>query len=608
MKRCFCRFSFLVACAVIAGNANGVDLSRVTITCQKDTPSIRWAAETLSNHLVRVCGSVFGGGVEFLIGASPNGVPAAANESRICVKGGKVYIWGDDSEDGRVVRRGTMSAVGGFLEDRLGVRWVWPGEDGMVFSAKKDVDLPEGWNWRYVQSLEQAVMRIGTAQGEVKVTGMSPESLRMNPEDARLFETNRALWTRMMRLREVISFPTGHAFSGWQMRYKKSHPEYLAQTDGKFRGMRKPAQKRWVKLCVSNRAVVDQIITNWVKAGTSEYLNVCPNDYNRGFCRCKECRKLDVFHYKGENLGHLTDRYVNFWNRITKAARAIRPDVKVVTYIYSLYRQPPVREKIAYPENMVFGVVPLHPDDFDSLIDGWKNVGMKRFFLRPNWLYNRAAPSRGLEKHYYDCLRRGIAAGAFGVLYDAMLIAPSVDLERYVLARATSDINIGFDAICDEYYSAYGVAANSVKRWHEQLRKWSERCLEDMRNMNLPEKADDSQYSALLVEHMPVVEVERELNALLNAKKVRSERLSPIEKRRLDRLILRVRHDVLSLRFMQSGEDIVKLRENGRALIEFRVKHKKDLCANTAKIIEADYGERRLWERLGFSSGKPVNL
>ena len=67
---------------------------------------------------------------------------------------------------------------------------------------------------------------------------------------------------------------------------------------------------------------------------------------------------------------HLTDRYLNFWNRITARARAIRPDVKVVTYIYSYYRHPPRRERIEYPDNMLFGLVPTMLDDYRA----WKGV------------------------------------------------------------------------------------------------------------------------------------------------------------------------------------------------------------------------------------------
>ena len=58
------------------------------------------------------------------------------------------------------------------------------------------------------------------------------------------------------------------------------------------------------------------------------------------------------------------DREPGHCCRLCVRARAIRPDVKVVSYIYSYYRHPPRRERIAYPENMVFGIVPLLMDDY----------------------------------------------------------------------------------------------------------------------------------------------------------------------------------------------------------------------------------------------------
>ena len=45
------------------------------------------------------------------------------------------------------------------------------------------------------------------------------------------------------------------------------------------------------------------------------------------------------------NADYLASPYYRAY--VTARARAIRPDVKVVTYIYSYYRHPPRREKIA---------------------------------------------------------------------------------------------------------------------------------------------------------------------------------------------------------------------------------------------------------------------
>lgn len=132
--------------------------------------------------------------------------------------------------------------------------------------------------------------------------------------------------------------------------------------------------KNRVKLCVSNEAVVDQIISDWQANGAKKYLNVCPNDGTPGFCRCPRCLALDERRENERFLDHLTDRYVNFWNRIAAKAVKIRPDVTLVTYAYSYYRFAPRREKIQYPENILLGLVPMLMEDNRRIMEeaeGW---------------------------------------------------------------------------------------------------------------------------------------------------------------------------------------------------------------------------------------------
>ena len=581
--------------------ASAVDLSRIQVSCGVDSREVRAAADVLTNHLSLVCGSVVGSeGVEFVLGVPPpGGKVAKRDESRVCVQGGKVYLWGDDSVlEGSQNRKGTMMAVSGFLEDRLGIHWVWPGLDGMVFKHARNIDLPEGWNWRYVPPFGMQTYRATSPNRFMRRSGITPVEFHRAPEDRTNMWRDCVQWVDMMRLQTRKIFPYRHAFIGWQRRFLKSHPDYLAKTGADQRGMR-PNQEEYVKLCVSNPKVVDQIVADWKMKGAPEYINICPNDYNRGFCLCPNCKKLDVEPYKGKPQGNLSDRYVNFWNRIVEKARAIRPDVKAVTYIYSLYKSPPIRERIAYPDNMVFGLVPLLTDDLQSHIMGWKTVGMKNFFLRPNWLNYRAATMRGLERVLYNSFKTAADAGALGFDFDNGLHAPQINLERYVAGRLLSFPGMSFEKICAEYYSAYGAAAPEVRRWHECLRTHSEATLEQLRHAvrgQVP-KADDSQYSNVFALSVPVDEMARYEMRLREARCKIAAKLSPIEMKRLDDLILRLVHDQLTRRFFESDDDERSLMEIGEDLLSFRLRHRDRLNYNWCDVISDDYTERALWKK-----------
>ena len=595
------RSAFVLAVIGCGSVVSAVDLSRVKVSLDADSQGVQEAVAVFTNHLAQVCGSVVGAeGVEFVLGVPPpDALPAARDESRICVQDGKVYLWGDDSKlEGSVFRKGTLMAVSCFLENRLGVRWVWPSKDGIVFKPMHDVDLPEGWSWRYVPPFGLQNFRTYGAWRLMRRNDATPEEFRCAPVDATNIWRECETWTHLLRLQTRNIFPYRHAFVDWQRKYLKTHPEYLALTGETQRGMR-PNQTQWVKLCVSNPKVVDRIIADWQAEGAPEYINICPNDYNRGFCLCSNCRKLDVVPYRGGAEGNLTDRYVNFWNRIIEKAVAVRSDVKAVTYVYSLYKEPPLREKVARPDNIIFGMVPLLTDDIEEHITRWKATGMKHFFLRPNWLCYRAATMRGLERVFYDSFKTAANAGALGFDFDNDVHAPQINLERYVIGRLLGAPDMSFEAICEEYYSAYGAAAPVVREWHECLRMRSENVLERMRKMTRGDvpKADDSQYSDSLAQAVPIDELAKYEMRLREARGHVAASLSPIETRLLEDRILRLAHDQLTSRFMQAKGDERSVKEIGADLLSFRRRHRHALNCNWNYIFADDFSERALWEK-----------
>ena len=312
---------FITICAVVvvcAAQSKDLDFSKIEVVrASTENKQQKLAADDLVKHLRLVCGSLpQAGGFRFVFGKpsdEPQPEPFTAHVRRL---GDAIWLWGDDESHGRMPCYGSSFAVSLFLEKALGVKWVKPGDDGIVWREGATPEIPDGWR------------RDWTCPNFVSIVR------KVDPE-----------WGRRLCYFDKRPFPYRHAFGGWQKKYLKDHPEYFGFSPYGRRGL-PDYHARLAKLCLSNPDVIDRIVENWKEAGTNEYLNACPNDGTPGYCFCPNCRALDA-DLPGENFYvNKTDRYFNFWNRLVAKAREVRPDVKVSTYIYSYYRFPPRREHI----------------------------------------------------------------------------------------------------------------------------------------------------------------------------------------------------------------------------------------------------------------------
>ena len=431
----------LAAAAAFPAFAGELDLSRIEVRrARKENPQQKVAADDLVRHLRLVCGSEESAGGFRFIFARPSDEPAAqpytAHAKRV---GGAIWFWGDDKGVRRFPCYGSSFAVSRFLETALGVRWVSPGDDGIVYREGVKAVLPDDWRWDWTYPNLTALMR-----------GIDRD------------------WGRRLCYFEKRPFPYRHAFTDWQRKYLKDHPDYFGLSPYGRRGVPDYHATR-AKLCLSNPAVIARILDDWKAAGTNAYINVCPNDGTPGYCFCPGCRALDA-DLPGEDFYvNKSDRYLNFWNRLVAAAREIRPDVKVATYIYSYYRFPPRRERIEFPDNMVFGYVPSLPDDFDGNLRAWLAAGMRHFFPRPNYLCYRDGVPRALERFLYDTYHACVAAGSCGFDYDGRY-RPILALEYYLVLRQTAFPELSFETICEEYYSQFGALAPVARAYYERVR------------------------------------------------------------------------------------------------------------------------------------------
>ena len=612
----------LAVCLATGGlQARIHDLTPAAIETPRNVSAeMRLAVDELKYHLKLVAGTEFvaDAPLTFVFARPSDATPLQPFESRYRIEGGKVWLWGDDGgarklwnwgdNRGSVSRKrhGTLFAVELFLERELGVRWLWPGEDGIDYRTRRTVDLPERLERSFVTPIDKSLIRNYPAQGSTArsraMNGFAPKPLRdLDDHYAQWSYDERNKWRLRHRLQDREYFRYGHAFTDWKRRFGKTHPEYLNwNAHRQERGYTGSQGDDRTKHCVSNEAVVDQIIADWLAAGTNRYLNVCENDSNF-FCECAGCRALDAPLPDEPAFDHVTDRYVNFWNRIARKARAIRPDVMLVAYAYSRYRKAPRRERVEHPDNMLFGFVPSIMDEAMTELAKWRARGLAHFFLRPNYHHYVGTIPRGLERYLYNNFHDCLKAGMTGVDYDAGVVRHLMNIEYYVTARMMADPALPFETICDEFYAGYGPAAADVRRYFEAVRAHGEKARDEfcrLRAMNV-RVLDDSQLS-LQQCFGRTEEGLREEKAILDAAAERwAGKLDACRARRLRELRLLAEQAILTYRFLThpSDEAPAEYERRGRELVDFRVAHHDEMPDHYAAVFGSWYGELNAWRR-----------
>lgn len=392
--------------------------------------------------------------------------------------GDDLFIAGNDSKGDPLdldTHEGTLFGVYDLLETELHVRWLWPGNLGEVIPhqttitlhPKDEVHPPLLWfkHWRG-----------GTSTGE-------------------------KIWLKRQRFGRSIQPQYGHAFGAYWQRFGKTHPEYLAMTPDGHRGLDPAADSdpQYLHLCVSQPALVTQILDDWKARGTPQFLNVCENDGWAG-CACANCLAWDqpdpdspvpfdkrfeaareVFEGKRGNrglwmlqMGSLSDRYAHFWRNVSEAARKIRPDVKVVSYVYDNYRKPPIRETLnknvlcgLVPEESVFGYSDANSRQFRSDWAGWEKTGCA-LFLRPNYTLQAQNYPAFYAHTLGEDLKFAMAHHMKGTDFDSLTgkyatQGPSL----YMLAAILNHPDSSVDAVLDNFYSAFGPAKVEVQQYFQ---------------------------------------------------------------------------------------------------------------------------------------------
>lgn len=384
-------------------------------------------------------------------------------------------IWGG-------ANHGEQWGVYDCVEEGLGVRFPWAGAISCDVGTKVKVLKTEG-AWK------------------------NPYRIRA----CRMRGVKESTWRWRMRDGKHDHPGYGHAFYKFWERFgcNKLHPEYFAmRTDGKRMPIgwgedtaynaaasdQKPS--RYISMCVSSEAFVDQVVSDWTNSWgsvaenargawkTPQYINLCENDASGGnVCHCPACKALDE--PRPANSADwwpnwYTDRYVNFAYRVLAKARKFNPACQAVMYAYNATEIPPIRERIN--GDIIVGMVPtiFTKKAVHDFVQGWKDKGVKEFFHRPNrrCYYSPRMLPVNFSKHFFEILQDLTRFDGFiGADWDGSAQPLGVNwIADYVVMKCLQDPTKDYEFWEDHYMDAFGSAKEDIRAYYRYWRKlWDER-------------------------------------------------------------------------------------------------------------------------------------
>ncbi len=454
-------------------------------------PIERFAAEELCYHVKRITGvelpilkAASGKKIPIVLGKATK-IPTRGLEENACIvqiAADHIDIAGSDGLGEPFnfqSAAGTLYGVYDLLEKKLGVRWLWPGETGVVVKHQSTLELAEE-TW----TVEPPLRAIGWRQ----MMNYDVWKDRKNAED---FLANETLWLRRMRFNSVDNYGYGHAYIRYWDEYSKEHPEYFnLLPDGTRRPDNCPGE--FISMCVSNEGFVKRVIENWQKEDPKGFINGNEND-TAGRCVCDACMAADenpdpnrlarakaAFEKRQGGwqvqLGSLSDRYAKFYLALLKEGEKYNPNCRVIGLIYANYYLPPEHTKLndrvilRFCPPVMYPWTPDKVEAFKNMWKGWTDCGVQ-LMLRPNFT---------LDGHNFPLVYYRDFAECFDYAFPRKMVAVDMDsltgiygangLTHYVIAsKVGSSGKKTVEELEEDYFSAFGAAKDVMREYMKGL-------------------------------------------------------------------------------------------------------------------------------------------
>lgn len=282
---------------------------------QPDDPTVLQAQQEFQRALKQISGASFetrgadssGGSQTVYIGVDPT-LTATPDLIQIETRDGNLYLTGGSE-------RSALYAVYDFLQKELGVRWLWPGDDGEFFPQRQAWNLP-------------LVKRAFTPP--IKYRGF-----HMCGDWYRVDEFHLWMSRNMLNAHRHGNYRFPDRSRGFYRIYSNhnvyppqelfaAHPEYFALRNGK---------RLACQVCLSNqdglRATADKLALELEKAPDIDIISLFLPD-NQEYCQCEQCSKKTI-----------STAFFDFYNDLTDLLKERFPHLKFATLAYQGYLDPP---------------------------------------------------------------------------------------------------------------------------------------------------------------------------------------------------------------------------------------------------------------------------
>ncbi|TWU25210.1 hypothetical protein Pla52o_15080 [Novipirellula galeiformis] len=419
-----------------------------------------------------------------LIGKDSEGKPDEPASRSRAAHWANFTIGAPPLDDG--VSMGSLFAVYDWLENQVGVKWLWPGELGTVVRPTKVIFAGLAGQKKVVPTLIHSRPRLNVWKG-------------IDPAHQDQYIYDVSVWLRRQRFARGESFEYGHAYVHYWKRFGKEYPTYFALRPDGIRAAHDPNRTDLVQMCVSNNGLPSsqglhqQIIADWLKTRKTmpsiPWINGAENDkgIDDPSCTCPHChawdapnapllpnqekRKQAIGDTSDKPMLSLSDRYAKFWLALQKEGEKHDPNATVLGYAYADNVEPPVatqlndRVIVAIVAPDAFPMSDTEEAAFKKLWSGWAATGAQLYW-RPNLhLIGYCMPyifAREFGKIYKYVATRNMIADD----YDALLGMWGVQSPNYyMMARLNVDSTLNVDDVLNDYYAGFGPAASQIQKY-----------------------------------------------------------------------------------------------------------------------------------------------
>ena len=473
---------------------------------------LRYAAQELSYHINKATGAkveiskkdeapagkfiISLGETAFAKKYNVSGVGMPHNHARVVGDENKLIITGNDRGNNLgallVETSGTLFTVYNILENYNGVHWLFPGEAGEVIPKSETFNF-KGGDWVSNTKLRFFFWR---QLWDYKASWPTEQG-------GSSYMHHETIWlVRQRSNRDLSEQHYPHGFEKWPAKYLKTNPEFFnLLPDGTHRS--DPTywggQAHLISMCTSNQAFREQIVKDWIANFNPDMprINLKGND-TAWKCVCADCMAINddsvpahtrlerskVRYNKGDRtwareLGCRTMHIIDFYKGVEAIADQLAPEkkAKFSGLIYANASEPPKagtylgdRYQLCVCPPLMFPFTDQKVENYKKLWSGWAATGCD-LVIRPNFTLDGHCYPINYAREFYEIFTHAEKNNLTGSDYDSLTGMFGVNgLTLYTIARLqNSEVgSLTFEDIENEFCSAFGKAANDIKRYFDR--------------------------------------------------------------------------------------------------------------------------------------------